>query len=113
MNNDPAMEGVAEASARSVFVAWEILRLWFNAIMSAIVVYVGWGHLGLPDFWFFVALNAVAANVCFCVGPVAEGYLDLMIDDRQISRALVFFHGLLLAGVLTWGMVLTWGWNWS
>ncbi|MCI0642428.1 MAG: hypothetical protein L0Y72_31045 [Gemmataceae bacterium] len=83
-------------TARNVFAVWELLRLGYNAILIVTVVAL----LGLmTSIRMLPALleGALIANVCFCVGPVAEGYLVLLGVHRRIARALLFTAGSLLS----------------
>jgi hypothetical protein len=100
-------------SARSVFLAWEILRLVFNAALLLIVLVVGHlfvtreslGHLA---FWRFMAMCAVGANVCFSLGPIGEGYLALLGVRRSTARLLLFLVGLIVSVVLTIALLSMW-----
>jgi hypothetical protein len=59
-----------DAAAQQVFVAWEILRLLYNAaLLFVILIQFSFGA-ELPTLLF----RAIIANVFFCVGPVTEGY---------------------------------------
>src|SRR5262249_46847410 len=94
-----------EPRAMDVFVAWEKLRLLYNLILVAAValflnpvVFL----LSLPIFLPFLLEGALIANIGFCAGPVAEGYLCLLGMSRRPVRALVFVCGTLVAIGLTW-----------
>src|SRR5262249_45571426 len=63
--------------AMEVFIAWERLRLLYNAILVVSVLLHLKSLLGLFHASFLLEA-ALAANVCFCAGPVAEGYLCLL-----------------------------------
>ena len=82
-----------------IFLAWEKLRLFYNLVLVGVV----WSHViasgSGPDFsfWHRIGLAAIQANVEFCVGPVAEGYLCILGFDRRKVRWLLFFGGLLLS----------------
>jgi hypothetical protein len=78
--------------AMAVFFAWEKLRLVYNAVLAIVVL----GFLGVSGaetslrFWFQLALAAGGANLCFCAGPVAEGYLCWFGLERRTVRVLLF-----------------------
>jgi len=95
---DPTEPGLpsADDSARAVFLAWERLRLVYNAALGAVVLACAAGDLSDREFRSFLLRDAVAANLCFCFGPVAEGYLALVGVGRRAARYLVFVPGLLL-----------------
>lgn len=88
-------------SAREVFLAWEGLRVVFNGVLAFLTVALAaaFGIAGNADFWFDVAASGVGANVCYCVGPCAEGYLAMLRVDRRVARGLVFAAGLSLSSL--------------
>jgi hypothetical protein len=97
--------GDREPSAREVFAAWEWLRLVYNLILLAVVF--GWIccnglHLGVASA---LPVLAVGANLCFCAGPVAEGYLRLLEIDRRWARWAVFVAGTFAAAVMAVGQM--------
>jgi len=84
-------------TASEVFFAWERLRLVYNAILVAVVLF---RRLGGEDLQVqFLVENALFANLCFCVGPVAEGYLVCIGLRRKAMRWLLFLGGSVLAAV--------------
>lgn len=100
------------ASARGVFLAWEQLRVVYNV---ALLLATGIGVVMGPDdlltdrtFLRHLPRAAVLANVAFCVGPVAEGYLAWMGAPRRATRAVVFTLGSLFAMLLAWGSTALW-----
>jgi hypothetical protein len=87
-----------------VFYDWERLRLVYNAILLGIVLcsmtffVVSRPLLWHPHYYAFELLGyAILANVCFCVGPVAEGYLCWFGLDRHRARWIVFLVGTFIA----------------
>ena len=104
------------ATAKSVFIAWELLRLVFNAALVVVVILasvtlINRTELADPRFWRFLAKAAVGANVCFCAGPVVEGYLLQAGIPRRVSRLALFFGGLIVSMFLAFGCIATWGWG--
>lgn len=96
-------------SARAVFLAWEGLRIVFNAVLIFFTLALAMA-LGVAIdtlFWQRVIPGALAANVCFCVGPCAEGYLALMGADRRLARGFFFLAGLSLTSLLALIVVIT------
>lgn len=100
------------ASARDVFLAWEKLRLVYNA---ALVLATLAGMALNPQASFldrsFLRLllyGSVVANVLYCAGPVAEGYLAWMGAPRRSARAVVFTLGCVLGATLAFVCVVFW-----
>lgn len=96
-------------SARAVFLAWEGLRLIYNATLAIIELPIAWRDLSDPAFRSYMFHGAIGANLCSCLGPVAEGYLALPGADRQVARWIIFVAGLILAILLT----LLWMFSWN
>jgi len=91
----PAVE-----SARAVFLAWERLCVVYNAVLVVVVLIFGGSYLGDGAFWWFLAYYAVIANLCYCLGPVIEGYFGLLGADRRLVRWSVFVLGTLFGSLL-------------
>jgi len=92
-------------SAHAAFLAWEKLRLVYNTILLCEVLVTcacifGWSEFGNMRFWWNLAYCCFAANVCFCVGPWAEGWLTMLAGDRHAVRAFIFVLGTLFACIL-------------
>lgn len=100
--------GVASDSARSVFLAWERLRLLFNAALAAVVFAFARADLTERDFLVNLARAFIGANLCFCLGPVVEGYLALLGFDRRVARWMVFIPGLLIGCMLAFATLFSW-----
>lgn len=98
----------ANNSARAVFLAWERLRLLYNAALAAVVLVFDGSHLSDREFLWFLARAAFGANLCFCLGPVAEGFLALLEANRRHARWAAFVLGLLLACLLAFGSLFAW-----
>src|SRR5687768_12421764 len=70
---------IDHSSASDVFFAWERLRIWYNTVLLLVTL------IFLPAFWADwveprqvpakLVGSALIANICFCIGPCAEGYL--------------------------------------
>jgi hypothetical protein len=86
-------------TAMSVFFGWERLRVVYNLILVGTVLPPGFvsGKILHPAFWVFALSEAVGANVCFCAGPVAEGYLCWFGLPRLPVRCALFVIGTMLA----------------
>lgn len=95
-------------SARSVFLAWEALRLVYNGLLAIIVLACAASSLSNWDFWELLATGVFGANVCFCVGPILEGYVALLGAPRRVVRWLIFVPGMLFACAATLGLLYVW-----
>jgi hypothetical protein len=113
LENDGIQMPATNDSAGKVFVSWWQLRLIYNATLALIVLVFGFVDVFVLDFLWFVARCALGANLCFCLGPVAERYLTLLGVSRADARGLVFVPGLLLACLLTLGAVYFWEMSWE
>jgi hypothetical protein len=96
----------AGESAREVFLAWEKLRVFYCGILAAESLLLGIPHLGELAFWETLIVGAFLANLCFCAGPCAEGYLALFGAGRRAIRFVLWAAGTLLAILLTGAAVL-------
>ena len=96
------------ASARAVFIAWEQLRVVFNLALIALVVILGREFWRVPGFLRYITKAGVVANVCYCSGPVLEGYLALAGVPRRAVRVSLFGGGLLVACWLSAIVVIAW-----
>jgi hypothetical protein len=97
-----------EEKARSAFVAWEKLRVAFNAVLAAVVLLSAGSALSEETFWVFLLQGTLLANLCFCLGPVAEGYLTLAGSGRQSARWVVFSLGVMAGCLLAFLAVFSW-----
>ncbi|MCW1924841.1 hypothetical protein OKA05_19915 [Luteolibacter arcticus] len=102
---------------REIVVAWEKLRLWYNAILAipGVVAIVGWvGEQGMPlsIALIMAVMVAVGANFCFLLGPVAELYLRGLFRQGQPlgrGRLLIFGAGVVVSlGVFAVAMAGGW-----
>ena len=94
--------GPERESAHSVFVAWERLRLIYNSVLLLVVLscLTRGTREELPSLAYLI-ICAFMANICFCIGPVVEGYLVFLGMQRPIVRIVVFCVGTLFACLLT------------
>ena len=85
------------ADTKRILLRWEKWRIGYSLILLVESVWLLWEHLAvaLAD-WRLMVLFAVAANVCFCLGPFIEirarAYWSPRIDR---TRAGWFLAGLL------------------
>lgn len=88
---------------------WEPRRIWYNAVLLLIVVLwvaLTWPHFRPAMNW--VALGkmtvlALLANLCYCGGYVAEGFIQPLLPQGFWRRArwVVWIAGMLLAILLS------------
>jgi hypothetical protein len=73
---------------------WERLRLAYNAVLVPwtmfLIAALPGGGTGNPADVF---VGAVLANVCFCLGPVAEMYLVRLGANARAARRWLFALG--------------------
>jgi hypothetical protein len=101
----PDDEGLEALDAKTVFFDWERLRLAYNAILVGVVL-CSLRFVGVSEhpFWeVYLVGDAIVANVFFCAGPVAEGYLCWLGLDRHRARWMAFLLGTFIA---VWGTVI-------
>jgi hypothetical protein len=96
--------GDAGASAELGLLAlWEWLRLVYNGVL-ALEVLALWGPSGSSwdrGGWRFLIGRALAANVLYCAGPVANAYAHWIGLRHRAVTALIFLAGLCLAMLIT------------
>src|SRR5262245_54254540 len=82
---------------------WERLRIVFNAILGCEVLALT--LLARADYWTqrgfirYLVARAIIANICFCAGPVADGYLRRFGFRGRGPTMLLFGIGTLLSMV--------------
>ncbi len=90
---------------REIVLAWEKLRLLYNALLAVpgiLILNEMVGQLGMPLASAIpsAAVVAVSANLCFLFGPAAELYLRGLFRQGQPlgrGRWLIFGSGTLLS----------------
>jgi hypothetical protein len=106
----PTSSTKAKSGGRSelgLFLRWERLRLIYNAVLGVETVLVlmanppRGGVEAMGSLAFVVAAYAVVANVCFCAGPVLEGYARLLKIRGTAVTGLLFGLGTAFAMMLT------------
>jgi hypothetical protein len=100
----------------SAFASWELLRIVYNAALLLIVLLAGGvlaprGAFDDRAFWVFLVKCAIGANLCYCLGPIGEGYLVLVGVRRGLARTILFLVGLIASGVLAIGLLPIWDWG--
>lgn len=88
-----------------VAVAWENLRLRYNLMLAVValvaVLSINAELLRDPRAMAAMLLAALAANACFCVGPLVEGYVTWFFGPVSWLRGVVFVVGSMGAVGLT------------
>jgi len=105
-NSNDRSHGVnLKASARF----WEPRRIWYNAVLLLIVlvwVVWTWPHFRPAMNWVAfgkMSVLAALANLCYCGGYVAEGFIQPLLPQAFWGRArwTVWIAGTLLAILLS------------
>jgi hypothetical protein len=92
---------------RDVFLGWERLRVVYNSVLVSLTLLCGFGSVADPKFWSTALFGAILTNVCFCVGPVLEGYATWLSGRRvQWVRWGLFLVGQLIAAGLACTVIL-------
>jgi len=102
------------AVARRTFLAWEKLRLIYNAILVVVTTLVCVFEpilVSAFDFWLYLVPEAIVANLCYFCAPVVETYVSWLGFRLRWLRATLFVVGTLLACVLA-VFVLVWQAAW-
>jgi hypothetical protein len=93
------------ATARDVFLSWERFRLAYNLVLAGVVLLALLGRgdsvlLADGGFWRFLVVRALAANLCFGLGPWAEGWLRVAGGGGLPARVTLFAIGAGLSAIL-------------
>jgi hypothetical protein len=103
-----------ESSDFAMFLRWERLRLLYNAILGVVTI-LGMlaPHHGLrgniPNQIVGLIPLGLGANVCYCIGPVLEGYAHLIGLRGKVVTGILFGLGTAFAALLAWAAILGWG----
>jgi hypothetical protein len=91
--------------AMQIFFAWEKLRLLFNAILTVVTVaIILWEGASVLVLVLLIG-EAVVINLCFCAGPVGEGYLAWIGLNRTFVRWSLFAVGTIVTGTVIVGLL--------
>jgi ABC-type branched-subunit amino acid transport system permease subunit len=87
--------------ARSVFLAWEKLRIVYVIILAFITILLA-GATGIFNLALvrLIVLGAVVANVAYFAGPTIETYVRWLGYNRNWPRWVMFIGGTLLSIIL-------------
>jgi hypothetical protein len=104
-------------SKKGIVRSWEKRRLVYNLVLLVEGLWVLREHLAaaMTQFWGFMVLFAIAANVCYCLGPYLEICVRSFLGPRAdrthyqsffaVLRYFLFWVGLLFS--------MWWVWMWS
>lgn len=102
-----AAEGSIGAIAKSVFIAWERLRIVYVVLLGTFTMMLaipGVVDFGSRLFLFhgiiMIVEGAIIANICYFTGPVIETYVRWLGYDGKWVRWLLFASGTLLTAIL-------------
>ena len=104
-DSDPPYPESLSAIVRSVFLAWEKLRVLYNGILIALVLGWAWmivpSELGMGHFWFSAIAAGFMANLCFFIGPTVETYVTWLGARPVLLRGALFVLGTGFSCVVT------------
>jgi hypothetical protein len=102
----------APESGGDLLARWERLRVLYNAALTAeVLIFLaadGAWTLRQGRFWSFLIFSCVMANVCFCVGPVVDGYIHRLGSRGSGSTWVLFSLGVGFSMVLAFIMLFVW-----
>ncbi len=93
-----------------VAVQWEKLRLAYNAVLLIEVMILTTGFRQLfhaPDLVVQYAGACLAANLCFCAGPLVDGYLSWFRIRSPVITGFLFAAGTLISIWLALALTFT------
>ena len=86
-----------EPSELRLLLRWEKLRILYNTILAAVTVVtllIAFPRsMTLSGLFFALAVLCFGANVCFCLGPVLDGYARRMGMRDKAVTILIFVFG--------------------
>jgi uncharacterized membrane protein len=96
------------AIARSVFLAWEKLRIAYVILLALITVLLT-GVSGILNLRLLrlIVLGGVVANVAYFAGPTIETYVRWLGYNRSWPRWFMFIGGTLISIILAIGVLAT------
>jgi hypothetical protein len=109
-------ENAMNGSKNEIFLFWEKLRIGFNLILLFEAIWFLREYLvsAFASLWDRMALIAIAANVCYFLGPLTEicvrKILGVNVDPTRhrshlmVLRAFLFSVGLGFSMWLVWDM---------
>ncbi|REJ89226.1 MAG: hypothetical protein DWQ35_18565 [Planctomycetota bacterium] len=90
--------------ARSTFLAWEKMRILFNAILVVIslatAALMGPSSFQLFKFWGLAIFGAIVANLCYFAGPLLDTYVSWLGYPSRRLRWLLFAAGAFVGSLL-------------
>jgi hypothetical protein len=89
--------------AKRTFLAWEKLRLLYNAVLVVETIAIGLAAHPLllqPEFWVSSVMGAVFANACFFLGPIIETYVAWLGHPSRTLRLVMFIVGTVVSCLL-------------
>ena len=90
-----------DAIAKSVFLAWEKLRIAYIAILAAITLLMIGATGSLSRLAVLgIVVAAIGANILYLAGPIVETYIRWLGYQRPWPRWFLFICGTLLSVVI-------------
>ena len=92
-------------------VAWERLRLIYNTVMGPFVLaVVAFSHtIAARDYielFAEIVAGGVLANLCYCAGPIIDGYLTWFGFRHRWVTIILFLCGTMLTMLLALAVIL-------
>lgn len=88
------------AIARPTFLAWERLRLVYIVVLGILTLLLVGPAIDQPRVLMLIGEGAIAANLCYFAGPIAETYVRWLGYEAGWVRWALFLGGTVLSAVL-------------
>ncbi len=106
-------------TARSIFLSWEKwLRPAYNLILAGVacLVILSFTNMGYPvprngRTVFHFLSRAIAANLLFTAGPLADYYISVLLGRRSVLVTAIIFTPGTLFSMLVVPISVTWFWS--
>ena len=103
-------------SKKEILLHWEKRRIAYNLILLIEGLILLWGHYetAFSNYWRLIVIFVIAANVCYCLGPLLEIVVRALMGSRVSQTKYQSFlaglrHFLFLPGLL---FSMWWIWMW-
>jgi hypothetical protein len=117
--SSPIESSEPKVTARSIFLNWENwLRPAYNLILAAVacLVILSFTNMGYPvprngrAVFHFIS-RAIAANLLFTAGPLADYYISVLLGRRSVLVAGILFTLGTLFSMLVVPISVSWFWS--
>ena len=100
---DEVKSTIFSEETKGIFRSWEFLRIVYNAILfvlSILMIWDLWPKVLVIPVLMNATLAAIAANICFFLGPITESYLNWLGWKPKKLRSVLFVLGMILSATI-------------